>query len=54
MAVIQSIHQVSKDEKGIEGQQSVLQYFNSLQCMTNFQLTKIGQLTSSSISGLTS
>jgi hypothetical protein len=36
IAVIQSIHQVSKDEKGIEVQQSVVQYFNSLQCMTNF------------------
>jgi hypothetical protein len=36
IAVIQSIHQVSKDDKGLEVKQSVVQYFNSLQCMTNF------------------
>jgi hypothetical protein len=36
IAVIQSIHQVSKDDKGVEVQQTVVQYFNSLQCMTNF------------------
>jgi hypothetical protein len=36
IAVIQNIHQVSKDDKGLEVQQSVIQYFNSLQCMTNF------------------
>jgi hypothetical protein len=36
IAVIQSIHQVSKDDKGVEIQQTVAQYFNSLQCMTNF------------------
>jgi hypothetical protein len=36
IAVIQSIHQVSKDEKGVEVQQTVVQYFNSLQCMNNF------------------
>jgi hypothetical protein len=36
IAVIQNIHQVSKDHKGLEVQQSVVQYFNSLQCMTNF------------------
>jgi hypothetical protein len=36
IAVIQNIHQVSKDNKGLEVQQYVVQYFNSLQCMTNF------------------